>query len=141
MSSRKRTLRTARALGALFSLGIFAACGSGEGGELEVTNIDPRAGATAGEQAVMIRGNHFRPDIGYTVYFGTKRAERATVLDENTLVVATPGAEQPGAVDIIVASDTGPAYRIVRGFRYEDMSGNVMENVGSATSGQGEERF
>jgi hypothetical protein len=145
MSSRKRTLRTARAIGVLLSSMSFAAgvvaCGGSEGGELEITNIDPRAGATAGEQAVKISGNNFRRDISYTVYFGNKRAARATILDDHTLLVASPGADEPGAVDVIVAADTGPAYRIVEGFRYEEMGGNVMENVGTATSGQGEERF
>ncbi|HJL18348.1 MAG TPA: IPT/TIG domain-containing protein [Sandaracinaceae bacterium LLY-WYZ-13_1] len=145
MSSRKRTLRTARVVGVLLSLAVFAggavACGGSEGGELEITNIDPRAGATAGEQTVKITGNNFRRDISYTVYFGNKRAERATILDDHTLVVSTPGSDDPRAVDVIVAADNGPAYRIVEGYRYEDMGGNVMENVGSATSGQGEERF
>ena len=145
MSSRMRILRTARVSGALLATAVFAvgaiACGGEAGGELEVLNIDPRAGATAGEQAVKITGNNFRRDIGYTVYFGNKRAERATILDENTLVVATPQADDPGSVDVIVAADTGPAFRIVEGFRYEEMGGNIMENVGSTTTGQGEERF
>lgn len=145
MSSRTRTLRTARVAGVLLSIAVFAigavACGGEEGGELEITNIDPRAGATAGEQSVKISGNHFRRDISYTVYFGNKRATSSTILDENTLLVATPGADDPGAVDVIVAADNGPAFRIREGFRYEDMGGNVMENVGTATSGQGEERF
>ena len=118
----------------------MVACG-GEGGELEILNIDPRAGATAGEQTVKIMGNNFRRDISYTVYFGTKAAERSTIMDDHTLVVATPGADEAGPVDVIVAADNGPAFRIREGFRYEEMAGNIMENVGSTTSGQGEERF
>lgn len=145
MSSRMRTLHTARLIGVLFALTIFAggvvACGGEEGGDLEVTNIDPRAGATAGEQAVKVSGNNFRPDISYTVYFGNKRSERSTLLDDHTLLVATPSADEAGAVDVIVAADNGPAFRIVNGFRYEEMGGNIMENVGSSTSGQGTERF
>ena len=83
MSSRNQTLGAARVAGVLLALGIFAtgvaACGAEEGGDLEITNIDPRAGATAGEQAVKISGNHFRRDISYTVYFGNKRSERTTI--------------------------------------------------------------
>lgn len=125
--------------GALLAIGM-AACGS-EGGELEILDIDPRAGATAGEQTVTIIGNNFRPDISYTVYFGTKASERSTIMDDHTLVVATPGADESGTVDVIVAADNGPAFRIRDGFRYEEMGGNIMENIGSVTSGQGEERF
>ena len=118
----------------------MVACGA-EGGELEILNIDPRAGATVGEQPVKISGNNFRPDISYTVYFGTRASQRSTLLDDHTLLVATPTVEESGTVDVIVAADNGPAFRIREGFRYEDMGGNIMENVGSSTSGQGEERF
>ncbi|MGE0788838.1 MAG: IPT/TIG domain-containing protein [Sandaracinaceae bacterium] len=135
--------RTGLALGALLTLALsgLSACGGDAGGELQITNIDPRAGATAGEQAVQIRGNGFRPDLSYTVYFGNKRSLRSTILDEHTLLVATPQMDAPGTVDVIVAADNGAAFRITQGFRFENMGGNVMENVGSATSGQGEERF
>lgn len=124
--------------GALLAL---SACGDEGGGELQITNIDPRAGATAGEQPVRISGNNFRRDISYTVYFGNKRSMRSTILDDHTLLVATPTMDDPGTVDVIVAADNGAAFRIREGFRFEEMGGNVMENVGTATSGQGEERF
>lgn len=124
----------------VFSAGACA-CEGEEGGELEITNLDPRHGATAGEQAVQISGNNFRRDISYTVYFGTKRSERTTILDDHTLLVATPGADDPGPVDVIVQADNGAAFRIAEGFQYEEMGGNIMENVGSTTSGQGTERF
>lgn len=126
--------------GLLCALGLVA-CGDEEGGDLEILNIDPRAGATAGEQPIRITGTNFRRDIGYTVYFGTKASQRSTILDDNTLLVATPQADDPGPVDVIVVADNGPAFRIRQAFQYEEMGGNVMENVGSATSGQGEERF
>jgi hypothetical protein len=144
MSSRTQAMM--RALGVTLGLSVGAAglsaCGSESGGELVVTNIDPRAGATAGDQPVRIIGSNFRQDIGYTVYFGAKRSERATILDEHTLVVATPHMDTPGPVDVIVAADNGPAFKIVQGFRFEDMGGNVMEQVGGQnTTGQGQERF
>jgi hypothetical protein len=145
MSSRTQSLDIARVAGVLLTVAVIAvggvACGGAEGGDLSVTNVDPRAGATAGEQSVRIRGNNFRRDISYTVYFGTKRAQRSTILDDNTLLVTTPQADQARSVDVIVAADNGPAFRIRDGYRYEDMGGNVMEQVGTSTSGQGAERF
>ncbi len=144
MTSRTRTL--VRALGVTLGLSAGAAglsaCGAEGGGELQVLNLDPRAGATAGDQPVTIVGSNFRQDIGYTVYFGSKRAEHATILDSERLVVATPRVESAGAVDVTVVADNGPGFRIVQGFRFEDMGGNVMEQVGGqTTTGQGEERF
>lgn len=139
MSSRTRTMM--RALAVMLGLGLSAAACGSQGGDLEVTNIDPRAGATAGEQPVRILGNNFRQDIGYTVYFGAKRAERATIADPHTLVVSTPQMENSGPVDVIVAADDGPAFRIVQGFRFEEMGGNVMEQVGGSSGGRSNERF
>lgn len=146
MSSRTRTMKIARVLGLALVLSVSAvgvvSCGGNQGGELQVTNIDPRAGATAGEQPVKILGNNFRQDIGYTVYFGNRRSERATIFDEHTLIVSTPRMDEAGPVDVFVAADNGPAFRIQQGFRFEDMGGNVMENVGNQnTSGAGQERF
>ena len=145
MEQRERNPWTARMVGTALSAALFAtglaACGGEAGGELEITNLDPRAGATAGDQTVRILGNNFRSDISYTVYFGTKRVERSTLMDEHTLLVATPSADDGGSVDVIVQADNGAAFRIVNGFEYAEMGGNVMENVGSTTSGQGEERF
>lgn len=141
MSSRMRTLLTLLSL-VFATLGLVACGGGTEGGELKVTNIRPRAGATAGEQQVDIIGNNFRQDIGYTVYFGKKRSDRATFMDGNTLRVSTPSMEQPGPVDVIVVADDGPAYRIVNGFTFQEQGGNVMQQVGEGiVSGQGEERF
>lgn len=138
MSVRTRLLLV---LGGLLCAGLLVACGESAGGDLEILNIDPRAGATSGEQPIRIIGNNFRPDISYTVYFGNKASQRSTIIDDHTLLVATPVMDDSGTVDVIVAADNGPAFRITEGFRFEDMGGNVMENVGSATGGQGTERF
>ena len=136
------SLRTMRPMvglvGVLLTLSLLG-CGGGEGGELEILDIQPRVGATAGEQPVRIIGNNFRQDIGYTVYFGGLRSTRSTLLDEHTLLVATPTVDEAGNVDVRIAADNGPAYRIAEGFRYEEM-GNVSSH-GGGTSGQGEERF
>lgn len=118
--------------------GLFG-CGGEAGGELAVQNLDPRAGATQGEQPVRITGSNFRQDIGYTVYFGAKRSAQVTIMDDNTLLVATP-AHDPGQVDVVVAADDGPAFRIVDGFTYVDQGGNVMEQIGG-TQERATERF
>ncbi|MDQ3034125.1 MAG: IPT/TIG domain-containing protein [Myxococcota bacterium] len=117
----------------------LAGCEEGEGGELAVLNLEPRAGASQGEQPVRISGSNFRQDIGYTVYFGATRATQVTIMDDNTLLVATP-SHDPGAVDVVIAADDGPAYRIVNGFTYNDQGGNVMEQVGEG-GGTAEERY
>ena len=134
-----------RRLGATLAVigwvGTFAtACEGAAGGDLAVFNIEPRAGATAGEQPVRITGANFRQDIGYTVYFGATRAPQVTIMDDTTLLVATPQHDQ-GAVDVVVAADNGPAFRIVQGFSFSDQGGNVMEQVGEPGATQGEERF
>lgn len=123
-------------------VGLFGtACdGAAAGGDLAIHNIEPRAGATAGQQPVRITGANFRQDIGYTVYFGATRAGQVTIMDDTTLLVATP-QHDPGAVDVVVAADNGPAYRIVEGFAFSEQGGNVMEQVGEPGAAQGEERF
>lgn len=117
----------------------LAGCEGGEGGELAVLNLEPRAGASQGEQPVRISGANFRQDIGYTVYFGATRATQVTIMDDTTLIVATP-SHDPGAVDVVIAADDGPAYRIVNGFTYNDQGGNVMEQVGEGGAAA-EERY
>lgn len=119
---------------------VTTACEESAPGDLEIHNIQPRAGATAGEQPVMITGANFRQDIGYTVYFGATRAGQVTIMDDTTLVVATPHHD-PGVLDVVVAADDGPAYKIVGGFEYTEQGGNVMEQVGEPGAAQGEERF
>lgn len=119
----------------------LSGCEAAEGGDPAVLNIEPRAGATAGEQPVRITGANFRQDIGYSVYFGATRAPQVTIIDPQTLLVATP-QHDAGRVDVVVAADSGPAFRIRGGFEFTEQGGNVMEQVGSgAGQGQGAERF
>jgi len=99
-----------------------AACG-GEGGDLSVTGLEPVAGATAGSQPVKILGSNFRTDIGYTVYFGNKKAPAVTIMDPETLLVLTPEHEQAEAVDVTIRADNGPAFAIRAGYRYEVQAG------------------
>jgi hypothetical protein len=104
-----------------------------------VYDLTPRGGSIAGEQPVQIIGTGFRNDVGYTVYFGSERATAAQVVDPNTLLVVTP-AHDAGRVNVVVAADDGPAFRIADGFEFADTSGNVYEHMGEGGGG-GEERF
>jgi hypothetical protein len=116
-------------------------CEGAASGDPAVLNLEPRAGATAGEQPVRITGSNFRQDIGYSVYFGATRAPQVTIIDPNTLLVATP-QHDPGRVDVVVSADSGPAFRIRDGFEFTEQGGNVMEQVGEGGGqGQGAERF
>lgn len=116
-------------LGAAAALGTVA-CGD-DNGELQILRIDPQAGAIQGQQRVTIQGRNFRPDIGYTVYFGAQRGTKVSLIDPNTLQVETPSVPAPVNVDIVVRADDGPAFRIAEGYHYVDQSGNVMEQVGA----------
>lgn len=124
----RRSFRFVLSVGLAGGAIAFAACGE-EGGPMAVYDIQPRAGATAGEQPVQIRGANFRQDVGYTVYFGTLRATAVTILDTSTLLVVTPQHEA-GPVDVVIASEAGPAFRIQQGFTFADQGGNVMQQVG-----------
>lgn len=138
--SRTRLSRIVVASGLSLGLLGFGGCGAtGEPtGPMAVWDVQPRAGATAGEQPIQITGANFRQDIGYAVYFGSLRATAVTILDTSTLLVVTPQHEA-GPVDVVVASEAGPAFRIQQAFTFADQGGNVMQQVGAGQ--QGPERF
>lgn len=115
----------------------FLALGCGSGGETQIRNLEPRVGALQGEQTVKITGANFRTDIGYTVYFGNRKAPTVTILDSETLAVTTPNRDAAGSVDVIVSADNGPAWRVKDAFRYEDLSGSVVEKLGDTSDGKG----
>jgi hypothetical protein len=124
---------------ALTALGL-GACETGEPtGPMAVWDVQPRAGATAGEQPIQIQGANFRQDIGYAVYFGSLRATAVTILDTSTLLVVTPQHEA-GPVDVVVAAENGPAFRVQQAFTFADQGGNVMQQVGQPGQ-QGAERY
>ncbi len=139
MTHRHRAL-TASVSGLVASLAIAggavaastAGCGASEG-DTVILNVDPRAGATIGDQPIKILGQHFRNDIGYTVYFGSKRAGNVTILNPETLLAVSPQVDAPGPVDITIRADNGPAWRISKAFKYEDMGGSVVEGLGEQT--------
>ena len=115
----------------ILAIGVVAFAGCGGGEQTDIFDVNPRVGATQGAQPIKILGQGFQTDIGYTVYFGLKKADNVTILDEHTLVAMSPQMEEAGDVDVMIRADDGPAWRITKGFRYEDMGGNIMEGVGT----------
>lgn len=107
----------------------LAGCDS-KGGEVTILDIDPKVGATQGDQYVKILGKNFRQDIGYTVYFGTKKSAQVTIVDPETLLATTPTGAKAGAVDVMIRADDGNAFRIPQGFKFEEMGGSVVEGIG-----------
>lgn len=110
-------------------LGPLAGCKAG--GEVAILDIDPKVGHTQGDQYVKIVGKNFRPDIGYTVYFGTKKSAQVTMVDPETLLATTPSGVKVGSVDVMIRADDGNAFRIPNGFKFEDMGGSVINGLGS----------
>ncbi|MDD9971018.1 MAG: IPT/TIG domain-containing protein [Myxococcales bacterium] len=115
-------------------LGSAFACEGG--GEMAILDVDPKVGHTQGDQYVKILGQNFRQDIGYTVYFGTKKSKQVTILDPETILVSTPTGMDVGAVDIMIRADDGNAWRIAEGFKFEDMGGSVVEGIGAGATGK-----
>ena len=118
----------------LWTAPLWAGCQ--QGGEMSVLDVDPQAGHTKGDQYVKISGRNLRSDIGYTVYFGAQKASQVMIMDPETLMVRTPAGNAPGAVDIMIRADNGAAWRIREGFRFEDMSGSIIERLGEPAEAQ-----
>lgn len=104
------------------------------GGEMAILDVDPKVGHTQGDQYVKILGKNFRQDIGYTVYFGTRKSKQVTILDPGTILVSTPTGMDEGAVDIMIRADDGNAWRVAEGFKFEDMGGSVVEGLGQGAT-------
>jgi hypothetical protein len=120
MSGKKRVTVTVLLVAASVLASVFvAACGE-EGGEMAVLDVEPREGSLIGDQPVQVKGVNFRPDIGYRVYFGNRRATSVTVINPETLLVVTPERSDEGPVDITILADNGPAFSISGGFAYRD---------------------
>lgn len=102
------------------------------GGEVAILDLDPKVGATVGDQPVKLIGQNFRQDIGYTVYFGTKKASSLTIFNPETLLVTTPAGVDPGTVDVLVRADDGAAWRLPKAFEFKEMGGSVVEGIGAA---------
>lgn len=115
----------------LLSLLVASVAGCKSGGEMAILDLDPKVGATQGDQYVKIVGENFRQDIGYTVYFGTKKSGQVTIVDPQTLLATTPTGLKAGSVDVLIRADDGNAFRLPQGFKFEDMGGSVVEGLGS----------
>lgn len=133
---RQMALRLAPVLGIVLSLATLglgmAVYGCGEGGDMAIVDIMPKQGSMSGEQPIQIKGANFRTDVGYTIYFGTKRTDQVTILDDQTLLVLSPMRDTPGPVDVQIIADNGPAFRLPQAFRYEEGTGGP-EGPGKAT--------
>jgi hypothetical protein len=129
-----RNARSMLSLAAVLTLSLPLAACEEEGGPMAVYDITPRTGVTAGEQRVQITGANFRQDIGYNVYFGAQRATSVTIMDTNTLFVVTP-QHDVGGVDVVVASEDGPAFVIHEAFNFNDQGGTVGEHTGTGAGG------
>lgn len=124
---------------ALTTLAGVSGCGAEAGGPMEVWNVEPRVGTASGEQPIRITGANFRQDIGYAVYFGSLRATAVTILDTSTLLVVTPQHEA-GPVDVVVASEAGPAFRVQQAFTFNDPGAGSAPQAGQPGT-QAQERF
>ncbi len=134
MSGKKRVTFTILLVAASFFASVLvAACGD-EGGEMAILDVEPRQGGMIGDQPVQIKGMNFRPDIGYRVYFGNRKATSVTVINPETLLVVTPERDETGPVDITVLADNGPAFSVSGGYAYVDSSqeaANANKNKGN----------
>jgi len=136
-----RALMIATTAGAVLSLAFVTAVqvGCGGPGEVSIEKIEPQAGHTLGDQPVKIVGHGFRPDIGYTVYFGTKKSPSVTIMDEETILVTTPSQDRGGEVDIHIRADDGSAFRIANAFRYSQPA--AAEGAGAGAEKKGKLAF
>lgn len=113
-------------LGTLLLVVGMSAC-SGKN-EVRIDKVNPHVGHLRGGQLVEISGRNLRRDIGYTVYFGSKKATRVSILSERRLQAMTPSVEQAAVVDVLVRTDHGHAFRIAKAYEYKDLSGDVMKH-------------
>jgi hypothetical protein len=111
-----------------------------KGGEMAILDVQPRVGAMQGEQPVRILGKNFRQDIGYTIYFGTKKTSAVTIRDPETIDVVTPAAMPEGKVDIMIRADDGNAFRIADAYTFQDIGGNVIQGLGAPGAPKKEEK-
>ncbi len=133
MNQCQRRINVVAALG--LAVALFGGACNGGDEAVRILRLEPRAGHLTGEQPVNIGGKNFRTDVGYTVYFGTQPASRVMVQSTEQIVAIAPGVSDPGAVDITIRGDDGTAVRIKDGYTYENMGGNVVQQLGDTKQG------
>lgn len=126
---RKALVGTVALSGALSTLLLLVApsCGDDKTG---VERLRPTAGRLEGDVDVEIVGRNFRQDIGYTVYFGVRRAKQVIIRDETSIIATTPEHRTEEPVDVRIVADDGHSWLIRRGFRYVSESVNIIEQLG-----------
>lgn len=99
---------------------VLSGCGDAE---MKVHRLDPAFGGTKGDDDVRIVGQGFRTDIGYSVYFGPRKASSVIVEGDDTLVATTPSFDDPMTVDVRIVADDGRVFLMKHAFRFVDQSG------------------
>jgi hypothetical protein len=87
---------------------------------IQLTQVTPSAGTTAGGQQVQLRGIHFL--AGATVNFGGVAGASVQVMDGQNILVKTP-AHAAGAVDVHVVNPGGATGTLTGGFTYQASPG------------------
>ena len=59
-----------------------------------------------------------------------------TIIDPETLLVMSPPMDEPGTVDITIRADNGAAFRIADVFEYQEVSGGIVDRIGSGPAKQ-----
>lgn len=126
-----RSIRSFILVSLVLALPVIGGCGGSEGGDMVILDLQPRNAAMQVQTPIQIKGMNFRTDIGYTVFFGIHMSPQVTIIDPETLLVAAPQVDEAGQVDITIRADDGQAFRIVSAFEYQDVGGNVVEQLGS----------
>lgn len=111
--------------------GVYTYIDSNTEKDMDIFAVEPRVGPQNSESSVVIHGQGFKDDIGYTVFFGTNRAKAVVIADSQTLMVRAPIADKVGAVDIAVRPDFGDAFLLHGAFTYgEGGTGSAAEGIG-----------
>lgn len=127
-------IRRRMALVAVVAASLLSGCGDKE---MKVHRLDPAFGGTKGDDDVRIVGQGFRTDIGYSVYFGPRKASSVIVEGDDTLVATTPSFDDPLTVDVRIVADDGKVFLMKNAFRFVDQSGWRPSDALDKVSGEG----
>ncbi len=94
-----------------------------------MTGLEPTVADFRTQSQVQVIGQGFKPEGGYSVYFGKAKAQEVTFVDANTLVTRPPTVTEPGTADVTVVSDLGPGFLVRGGFEFVDLSGSPVEHM------------
>jgi len=106
------------ALGAALFTALVASACEKKGGPIEVSHVEPNAGATGGGDVVTIEGSGFVPGkTQVDVYFGRRKAQNVINGSSATINVVTANGDR-GPVDVNVTFHDGKAFKIPNGFKF-----------------------